>query len=78
MSHECGTIHTYGPRDPFGCRLPSDHSGPHEFLGADGVVYQWETDLSCECEDCMQCDGDYCTIYWEASAASTQAEKEGE
>lgn len=25
---------------------------------------QWETDWDCLCEHCIQCEGDYCTIYW--------------
>jgi hypothetical protein len=52
------------PRDAEGCRLPNNHAGPHEFVAADGRVMQWETDLECSCEHCMEGYGDYCTTYW--------------
>lgn len=63
----CGIIHPYGKgaeADRHGCLLPKGHSAPHEYISEGGERYQWETDLECDCEHCMQCDGDYCTIYW--------------
>jgi hypothetical protein len=63
----CDILHGdgVGPKDKNGCRLPRNHgTEPHEFVATDGATYQWETDLSCECDHCMKCEGDYCTIYW--------------
>ncbi len=60
--------------DPFltdinGCVLPDGHSGPHEFVDQRARVWQWETDLECDCEHCRECEGDYCTTYWQKPAA---------
>lgn len=55
------------PHDEHGCILEAGHKGPHKFIAADGVAYEWETDMSCTCSHCMQFDGDYCTIYWEST-----------
>lgn len=61
--NECGIIHGYrGDYDP--CILPEGHEGPHEYLDSLGRNWLWETDWDCLCEHCMQCEGDYCTIYW--------------
>lgn len=54
-----GTIH-----DECGCTLPSGHHEPHEFIAADGQAWQWETDLSCDCDSCMEGNGDFCIVYW--------------
>jgi hypothetical protein len=71
MCQVCGTILTNDsgvtPTDDNGCRLPSGHAGPHEFIAKDGLTYQWETDWECDCEHCRSGDGDYCTVYWTAS-----------
>jgi hypothetical protein len=56
--------------------LSTGHTGPHEFVGADSVVYQWETDLECECSHCMRCEGDYCATYWLKDSA--QAAQDGD
>jgi hypothetical protein len=65
---ECGILFSNDlggvPDDVTGCRLPHGHDGPHEFTDARGKVWQWETDWSCDCEHCLQCEGDYCEIYW--------------
>jgi hypothetical protein len=64
----CGILHGDGygaPDDKDGCILPVNHTGqPHEFVANDGTVYQWETDLECECDHCMRAEGDFCTTYW--------------
>lgn len=61
----CGLIHSDGnPVDVSGCILPEGHEGPHEFVASDGGHWLWETDLECTCEHCLQCEGDYCTVYW--------------
>lgn len=62
----CGIFHgdeSY-PADRSGCLLANGHEGPHEFLADDGQRWLWETDLECDCEHCMRCEGDYCTVYW--------------
>lgn len=64
----CGTLFSTeggGPYDIDGCRLPDGHAGPHEFVTPTGVVYRWETDWDCTCEECMREDGDYCSVYWQ-------------
>jgi len=48
------------PQDATGCTLPIGHDGPHEFVTTGGEVYQWETDWSCGCEECVKDDGDMC------------------
>ena len=71
MLELCGIIHSHdsvSPKDPHGCVLPIGHDAPHEFVAKDGRRYQWETDLECDCEHCMECLGDYCTMYWEVPA----------
>jgi hypothetical protein len=55
----------YAPKDEHGCTRPSGHPGPHEFVATNGRTYEWETDLMCDCEHCMRCEGDYCTTYSE-------------
>lgn len=76
MPHQtCGILHgsdVLGPQDPEGCVLPMGHEGPHEFVSTDGSRWQWETDWSCDCEHCMQCQGDYCTVYWPVVQESPQ------
>jgi len=71
---ECGTMlgNDRNPYDHAGCLLPEGHSGPHEFVDSDGVRWQWETDWECDCEHCLQCEGDYCTIYWRAPLKAPQ------
>lgn len=67
-NHEpCGILHgSDGPYPPdrHGCVLPDGHDGPHEFIDPDGQHWLWETDMECDCDHCMRCEGDYCTIYW--------------
>lgn len=68
----CGIL--FGPYEPGihdhqGCHLAIGHLGPHEFVAQDGTTYQWETDWDCECEDCMNGDGDFCSIYWRVNAS---------
>lgn len=66
---ECGIIfdsgHGCNPLDKTGCHLQQGHDTPHEFHGVDGKTWQWETDFSCDCDHCNECEGDYCSIYWE-------------
>lgn len=64
--NECSIIFSdaTSPVDTEGCHLPQGHDGPHEFVAKDGVVWCWETDLSCNCEHCLECEGDYCSVYW--------------
>lgn len=72
----CGILHGEypgAPTDLTGCCLPVSHPGPHEFTATDGHAYQWRTDLECDCDHCMQGDGDYCTIYWQKGADSGAA-----
>ena len=52
--------------DRDGCILKEWHTEPHTFIDDNGVKWHWETDLTCTCDHCMQCEGDYCTIYWRA------------
>lgn len=61
-----------GPKDKDGCYLPRGHAEPHEFVADDGDVIQWETDLECDCDHCMRCEGDYCTTYWRKDSAPQQ------
>lgn len=74
-SGPCGLIQTeaVGVKDPFGCRLPCGHEGPHEFVSTEGEVFQWETDWDCDCEDCMSGEGDFCTVYWSVDGSATTA-----
>ncbi len=51
------------PRDEQGCCRPEGHAGPHLSMTSAGAV-EWEVDLECDCEHCLQCEGDYCEIYW--------------
>ncbi len=64
----CGIMHGLGGPfviDQEGCLLADGHDGPHEFADQRGQTWQWETDLECDCEHCMRCEGDYCTPYWQ-------------
>jgi hypothetical protein len=54
-----------GPSDITGCLLPEHHEGRHEFVTTNGRTYLWEPLLTCECDHCRKCEGDYCTIYAE-------------
>jgi hypothetical protein len=77
VAEVCGIIHSnqvFQPHDDDGCVLPSNHEGPHEFVARDGESWQWETDLSCECEWCMKCEGDYCTTYWRKADSGGEVE----
>jgi hypothetical protein len=77
--HVCGTVFVCemgGPEDNHGCRRPSGHSGPHEFVEKRGTVYRWETDWQCDCEHCLSCDGDFCTVYWTANEDDEEAQGE--
>ncbi len=63
----CATFHPreFAPVvDSSGCLLAEGHQGPHEFKDDRGRLWQWETDMACDCEHCRTCDGDYCTTYW--------------
>lgn len=66
--HPCAILFTANsgidPVDVTGCCLPDGHPGPHEFTDSKGEVWLWETDFGCQCEHCMQLEGDYCTEYW--------------
>lgn len=67
VPERCGIMHSNGEpfvRDHDGCLLADGHEGPHEFADACGRRWLWETDIECDCDHCMQCEGDYCTIYW--------------
>lgn len=64
-----------GPKDKNGCHLPNGHAEPHEFIAEGGATYQWETDWACDCDHCMRCEGDYCTIYWERPSTQEGGEK---
>lgn len=65
MCQPCDILFSDGqPHDSTGCLLPSGHDGPHRFKDDQGAFWLWETDLSCDCEHCMRCEGDYCTVYW--------------
>ena len=80
MTELCAILHgadRVGPQDNHGCVLPINHDGPHEFVGPDGRHWLWETDFDCDCEHCMQCEGDYCTEYWEKPASGVHS-PEGE
>ena len=47
------------------CVLPDHHSGPH-----DTGTYLWETDMKCDCHDCLSDEPDnWCVIYWEKETA---------
>ena len=82
----CGILHGEGigaPEDRHGCILPVNHGGqPHEYVAPNGEVIQWETDLDCDCDHCMEAadngDGDYCTIYWRKERATHEAEALGD
>lgn len=60
----CPSYDGAGPKDSTGCKLPIGHDGPHEFTASNGDTYQWETDWSCNCDECMSEDGDQCFLYW--------------
>lgn len=68
MCQVCGTMSgsglMVGVEDRQGCLLPLNHGGAHEFVDEYGEHWLWETDLTCDCEHCMQCEGDYCILYW--------------
>lgn len=52
------------PTDFDGCILPSGHDGEHEFIGADLLLYGWETDMDCDCEHCRSDSVDqWCSVY---------------
>lgn len=73
-THVCGIMHggdSVGPVDAQGCMLAEGHEGPHEFADQNGRRWLWETDMECDCEHCMRCDGDYCTVYWRKPLAAT-------
>lgn len=66
MAEPCSILHGDAPflTDTTGCTLPEGHDGPHEYVDQHGKRWLWETDLTCTCEHCMRCEGDYCTTYW--------------
>jgi hypothetical protein len=45
--------------------MPEGHDSPHEYI-ADGSRVIWETDLECDCVDCMRSDSfaDNCLVYY--------------
>jgi hypothetical protein len=52
------------PTDFDGCVLPNGHLGPHQFLASDLLMYEWETDTDCDCEDCQSDEvDDWCIVY---------------
>lgn len=54
--------------DQDGCINPEGHDGPHRCIDTNGTVYEWETDLECNCECCQSDDwSDYCILYWEVN-----------
>lgn len=62
----CGVLmasHLGMPRDERGCCRPEGHEGPHLSNTSAGPM-EWEVDLTCDCEHCQRCEGDYCEIYW--------------
>lgn len=71
MCQPCAVLFEDGsPHDASGCLLTIGHDGPHEFIDDRGKVWLWETDLTCDCEHCMRCEGDYCSVYWERPQAA--------
>jgi hypothetical protein len=72
----CGILHGSGPQPPddHGCILPDNHEGPHEYIARDGVAWQWETNLECDCEWCRRGEGDYCTVYWRKADSAGERE----
>lgn len=53
------------PEDCNGCVLPNGHHGPHEFVASNGIRYFWETDMDCDCEECLSDEPDnWCIVYW--------------
>lgn len=80
MAVVCAIIHSDGhpaARDTHGCVLPEGHDGPHEFVAEDGRRWLWETDLTCNCEHCARCEGDYCTEYWLKPSAARGRQEGG-
>lgn len=76
LSCPCGVLHGSdgpNPTDNDGCVLAIGHAGPHEFVEPNGRRWLWETDMECDCEHCMLCEGDYCTTYWPKPAAAATA-----
>jgi hypothetical protein len=70
--HVCGVLFprrdAVSPEDFDGCKLPNGHLGPHEFVASDLLRYRWETDLDCDCEECMADEvDDWCIVYWRVS-----------
>jgi len=68
-SHRCAVLFpnrdAVSPTDFDGCVLPNGHLGPHQFQGSDLVMYAWETDMECRCEDCQSEEVDnWCIAYW--------------
>lgn len=51
-SRHCGVLFPnrspIEPTDFDGCILPAGHDGQHEFIGADLLLYGWETDMDCD------------------------------
>lgn len=68
MRHRCAVLFpsrdAVSPEDIDGCKLPNGHHGPHQFVASDSRVYQWETDMECDCEDCQSEEvDDWCIVY---------------
>ena len=57
--------------DANGCILPRGHEGEHLSSTDEGLL-EWETDMDCGCEHCMQCEGDYCVVFGPVVPASPE------
>lgn len=53
-------------RDATGCLRASPHyAHPHLCRDVDGVEWEWETDMECNCEDCQSDEvDDWCITFW--------------
>ena len=67
MCERCGTLAgndlLIGVKDNYGCILPRNHIGDHEFIDDCGNHWLWSTDWDCDCENCQNSDGTYCISY---------------
>lgn len=59
--------------DQCGGTLSAGHHESHEFVATDGQTWQWETDFACNCESCIEGDGDYCITYWTKPESGSSA-----
>lgn len=65
MSSVCGNkFHRNEFNDVSGCVKPHGHHDAHQCHDDNGVTYEWEYDLTCDCEDCNSDDiHDWCIVY---------------